>query len=215
MTQLGFDDLLAQTESDNEIHAIRRKYPGLPSSWDDAIPHYFKLLDRCNAAFLVADLDAIKRVYDEAETMAIMLNGRTHGLTARDGAGTRLAEKTRAPPGTIPLWGQQGEFVIEAAGISVRMDTDGIFGIATRYVFMPGLGAHAVDWDKPFISETGFRSFIGYSADLEPGVTIDAFARALIEHHVANALKGRLVRIQDEYADRALKRTVIDSMGEA
>ena len=89
-------------------------------------------------------------------------------MEPRDGAGTRLAEKTRAPTGTIPLWGQEGEFVIETAGISVRMDTDGIFGIATRYVLMPGFAAHAVDWDKPFISETGFRSFIGYSATLSP-----------------------------------------------
>ena len=83
------------------------------------------------------------------------------------------------------------------------METDGIFGISTRYVILPGFAAHAVDFGKPFISETGFRSFIGYGASVEPGVTIEAFAKALIEHHVAHALKCRLVAIDDKYRLRA------------
>jgi hypothetical protein len=214
VTQLSFDELLAQTKTDNEALALKRKFPDLPSSWDEAIPYHHKLIERCNAAFIAADRDEIIRVYDEAEALAEILQGRTSGLLAPDGAGTKLAEKTRGAPGTIPLWGQEGEFVIEAAGIPVRMDTDGIFGIATKYVLMPGFGANAVDYSKPFISETGFRSFIGYSATLEPGLTVDAFAKALIEHHVAHALKGLLVQIEDEYVDRALKRTIADAMGD-
>jgi hypothetical protein len=203
MTQLGFDDLLSQTETDNEAHALKRKYPDLPASWDTALPYYQNLLQRCDAAFLTADVDAINRIYGEAEALATILQGKTSGLLAPDGAGTILAEKTRAPAGTTPLWGQEGEFIIEAAGVAVRMETDGIFGISTRYVLLPGFAAHAVDFDKPFISETGFRSFIGYGADVEPGVTIEAFAKALIEHHVSRALKGRLVAIDDKYRLRA------------
>jgi hypothetical protein len=33
MTQLGFDDLLSQTETDNEVHALKRQYPDLPSGF--------------------------------------------------------------------------------------------------------------------------------------------------------------------------------------
>jgi hypothetical protein len=213
MSQLGFDDLLSQTETDNEVHAFKRKYPDLPASWDTAVPHYQNLLQRCNAAFLAADIDEINRIYGEAEALATILQGKTSGLLALDGAGTILGEKTRAPLGTIPLWGQEGELIIHAAGVTVRMETDGIFGIATRFVLMPGFAAHAVDFGKPFISETGFRSFIGYGASVEPGVTIEAFAKALIEHHVSHALKGRLVAIEDKYRLRAAATTGIEAEG--
>jgi hypothetical protein len=213
MTQLGFDDLLSQTETDNEVHALKRQYPDLPTSWDTALPHYQNLLQRCDAAFLAADGDEINRIYGEAEALATIIQGKTSGLLALDGAGTILAEKTRAPVGATPLWGQEGEFIIEAAGVTVRMETDGIFGISTRYVLLPGFAAHAVDFDKPFISETGFRSFIGYGARVEPGVTIEAFAKALIEHHVAHALKGRLVAIEDKYRLRAAAAPGLEAEG--
>jgi len=213
MTQLGFDALLSQTETDNELRVFKRKYPDLPESWDMAVPHYRNLLQRCDAAFLAADVDAINRIYGEAEALATLLQGKTSGLLAPDGAGTILGEKTRAPLGTIPVWGQEGEFIIDAAGVTVRMETDGIFGISTRYVLMPGFAAHAVDFGKPFISETGFRSFIGYGANVEPGVTIEAFAKALIEHHVSHALKGRLVAIEDKYRLRAAATAGIEAEG--
>ncbi len=203
MTQLGFDDLLSQTETDNEINALKRQYPGIPTSWDMAFPYYQNILQRCDAAFLAADVDAIKSIYAEAEALASLLHGGTSGMLAHDGAGTILAEKTRAPLGTVPLWGQEGEFIIEASGVSVRMETDGIFGVGTRYILLPGFYAHAIDFDKPFISETGYRSFIGFGANIEPGVTIEAFAKALIEYHVSHTLKGRLVAIEDKYKLRA------------
>lgn len=207
MTQLGFDSLLDEGAANNELHQLKVKYPGLPSTWDDALRYHHKLIDRCHAAFLAADIDEINRVYDEAETLADLLqhtaNGYTSGILTADGAGTRLATATRALPGVVPRWGQQGDFIIEAAGMRVRMDTDGIFGIATRFVLLPGFGAHAVDYNKPFLSETGFRSFIGYRADLERGITVDVFAKSLIEYHVKHALKGQLVAIEQKYREPA------------
>ena len=207
MTQLGFDNLLYEGTVSNEMHQLKAKYPGLPSTWDDAIPYHHKLIDRCHTAFLAADVDEINRVYDEAEALADLLQhiakGYTSGILAPDGSGTRLATATRALPGIVPHWGQEGDFIIEAAGMRVRMDTDGIFGIATRFVILPGFGAHAVDYDKPFLSETGFRSFIGYRADLEAGMTVDVFAKSLIEYHVKNALKGKLLAIEQKYRERA------------
>jgi hypothetical protein len=69
---------------------------------------------------------------------------------------------------------------------------DGMFGLGSEYAQMPSFEAHVVDRDKPFISETGYRSFVGLQATLVPGVTPDAFARAAIERHVATELKGKL-----------------------
>jgi len=203
MTQLGFDSLLDEAASSNEMQALLAKYPGMPSTWDDGIPYYRKLLDRCHAAFLAADIDEINRLYNEAEALAELLQGHPGGILAEDGGGTRLAAETRADQGTVPLWGQEGEFIVEAAGMRVRMEVDGIFGIATRFVIFPGYGAHAVDYDKPFFSETGFRSFIGFHANLEPGITQDVFTAGLIEHHVKHALKGKLVPIDPKYRKQA------------
>jgi hypothetical protein len=210
MTQLGFDSLLDEGAANNEMHQLKAKYPGLPATWDEAIPHYRRLLERCHAAFLAADRDEIARIYDEAEAIAYLMNGDTAGILSPDGAGTRLAAATRSQPGAVPLWGQEGEFIVEAAGCRVRIEADGIFGIATRIVLMPGFAAHAVDGTKPFISETGFRSFIGIQADIVPGMAQDEFAIALIEHHVARANKGKLVKIDKERYFRGEPSETVD-----
>lgn len=96
-----------------------------------------------------------------------------------------LARLTAAEPGTVPLWGQEGEFVIEVTGMRVRIEMDGMFGIGAGFSPWMNFSAHAVDWDKPFLSETGYRSFMGMHAALVPGFTPDAFAREVIAAHVA------------------------------
>ncbi len=57
-----------------------------------------------------------------------------------------------------------------------------MYGIGAMPI--PGFGAHVVEPDRPFISETGFRSFVGYNPDLPPGTTPDAYAKLLIEHYL-------------------------------
>lgn len=58
-----------------------------------------------------------------------------------------------AVPGAVPLWGQRGEFLVEAEGIRavVRMEGRG-------FSWMHHFEFHAIDPDTPFISETGYRS---------------------------------------------------------
>jgi hypothetical protein len=55
----------------------------------------------------------------------------------------------------VPRWGQAGDFVILVRDVRVRIDWESIWGFS-----FPAFGAHAVDWHKPFISETGYRSFL-------------------------------------------------------
>ena len=79
---------------------------------------------------------------------------------------------------------------------------DGIFGVASNVFPWLGFAAHAVEWRKPFLSETGYRSFIGLRGSLQPGMTPDSFAREIIALHVARELKGRLLAIKQEYRER-------------
>jgi hypothetical protein len=84
------------------------------------------------------------------------LNGGTFfGCNAGvDSAGPVVSRFCAAAPGTIPLWGQQGEFVISANSVRCWVRYGGGFG--------PMRGGHfeflAIDLDGPFISETGYRS---------------------------------------------------------
>jgi hypothetical protein len=66
----------------------------------------------------------------------------------------------------------------------------------------PGFSAHAVEPDKPFFSETGFRSFIGVHAESSPGITPDVFAREVIAAHIRGECKGKLRPVNAEYRDR-------------
>jgi hypothetical protein len=110
-----------------------------------------------------------------------------------------LARESAAAPGAVPLWGQIGEFIITVDGMKVRIELDGLFGIGGRFIYWPGFSAHAVDYDRPFLSETGYRSFLGIHAEPVPGLTPDAFTGKVIAAYVARGLKGRLGAIEPRY----------------
>lgn len=84
---------------------------------------------------------------------------------------------------------------------------DGMFGISASCVAWLGFSARAVEWEQPFISETGYRSFLGLGGELVPGLTPDAFARDVIAQHNKVALKGKPVAIKPEYRDRTQQRS--------
>ena len=70
-----------------------------------------------------------------------------------------------------------------------------MLGIAS-YSHWLGFSAYAVRQDAPFLSETGFRSFLGVHAPLWPDMDPKAFAEAVIASYVRDALGGRLLRIR-------------------
>ena len=76
-----------------------------------------------------------------------------------------------APEGTVPLWGQAGSFTIDVDGMKVRIEQEGMFGIGAGFSFWPAFSAYAVDYAKPFLSETGYRSFLGAQAEVMAGIT--------------------------------------------
>jgi hypothetical protein len=106
----------------------------------------------------------------------------------------------------VPLWGQSGRFEVACEGMRVCIEMDGIFGLASNVYHWLGFCARAVEFDKPFVSETGYRSFIAVGGELEAGFTPDRFAREFIAAHVKHSLKGRLVAIKPEHRGQGALR---------
>ncbi len=195
-SQLGFDALLTDAESANRAHRFERETGHLPDTMAEAVPFMRILIRQHHAAMQIADVDAVMALRDEAYKLALRLNGGKPGILADDEApGCVLECKNAAPQGDIPLWGQHGSFVVTIDSMRVRIELDGFFGIGGRYKFWPGFSARAVDFDRPFLSATGYRSFLGIHADPVPGLTPDAFTCKMIAGYVERELKGKLVAI--------------------
>lgn len=105
---------------------------------------------------LGGDGEQAAQIREEAEDLAIRLNSGRFGYKADDDSPASVLERqTAAPIGTVPLWGQVGSFIVDLPHVRVRGEFDGIFGLC-----LPAFSAHVVERDKPFISETGYRSFL-------------------------------------------------------
>lgn len=198
--QLGFDALLSDADSQNRAREFERETAHLPKTMEEALPFFRLLLEQHHAAMLAADLCAVYALREEADLLAFCLNGGKSGILAGpDAPGCALGRLTAATPGEVPLWGQTGVFIVEAAGIKARIEIDGVYGVGSSVLFWHGFSAHCVDPDQPFISETGYRSFLGIRSKAVPGMSPDMFARDVLEAFTARDLKGRLVAVDRKY----------------
>jgi hypothetical protein len=201
--QLGFDALLQETESDNRLRKFQRETAHLPDTMEAGLPYYRILIRQHHAAMLAANVDEAMRLRHQADLLARRLNDGEPGILAGpDAPGCVLERESAAAPGAVPLWGQKGEFIVTAGAMRVRVEIEGMFGIGSGFCYWPGFSAHAVDFDRPFLSETGYRSFLGIHADPAPNLTPDEFVRKVIDAHVARELKGRLLAIEARYHER-------------
>lgn len=198
-TQLGFGDLLAEADAANTSRAFERMTMRLPDTMLEGIAYFRDLIERHHEAMLVANEMDVATIREEARHLARKLNGGGTGILAHEDApGYVLARETAATTGEIAFWGQTGSFAIEVHGIRIRIEMEGLFGVGSHSHWL-GLSAHAVDLDRPFISETGYRSFLGAWMELAEGVTPDAFASEIVADHVSRYMKGTLVRIDKRY----------------
>jgi hypothetical protein len=195
--QLGFDALLGAAQADNNARKLARETAHLPGTMEEAIPYFRILIRQHHAAMLAADVDEVMRLRGEADLLALRLNNGERGILADEHApGCVLARETAAATGEVPLWGQEGDFIVTVAAMRVRIELDGMYGLGIHHLFWPGFAAHAVDEDRPFLSETGYRSFIGIHADPAPGLATDEFVSKIITTYVTRELKGRLRAIK-------------------
>lgn len=200
--QLGFDNLLQVAAHDNAARMLDRQTAHLPGGMDEAIRFFRGLIAKHHAAMLAADVAAVMHMRKQAHLLAVKLNGGNAGICAHaDAPAYVLARATQAEPGTVPLWGQTAVFELAVAGAAVRIEMDGMFGISSSICFWLGFSAHAVDWQRPFISATGYRSYLGIGADPVPGLTPLAYAEQCVMGYVRRELRGRLVMIEPRYRE--------------
>ena len=163
----------------------------LPSEIEHGVAHYRGMLEKHNAAMLAGDEKGAASIQKEAVRLATKLNDGEPGiLGGPEAPGYVLMNATAAPPGSVPTWGQKGEFNVRVGDMPVHIRMDGMLGIGRHCAIWPGFDATVVEPDKPFLSETGYRSFIGVHAKLVPGLTPDAFAREVVQHHLKTECKG-------------------------
>jgi hypothetical protein len=198
--QLGFDALLRSADADNHARTFARETAHLPATMDGALPFFRDQLRDHHAPMLAGNVDETMRLRGQADKLASRLNGGDPGILAGpDAPGCVLERESAAAPGAVPLWGQTESFIVDLRGMRVRVEMEGVFGTGSGVCFWPGFAARAVDLGRPFLSPTGYRSFLGIHADPQPGLTPGGFALRVIEAHVARELKGRLVPIEARY----------------
>lgn len=203
-SQLGFDALLFAGDTQNEVRRQEREHAHLPGSIEEALPFFRTLIERHHEAMLAGESEAVQDLRDEADALALKLNNYEPGILAtEDSPGCVLGRLTRAPESTLPLWGQEGSFIIDRRSMRVRVEMEGLFGIGAGSMSWLGFSAHAVDQSRPFLSETGYRSFLGVGGALAPGHTPESFCGAIIDAYVTRELRGRLREITSQYRQRA------------
>lgn len=199
--QLGFDALLQDADINNANQAFERETSHLPSGWADALEYHRKQIADHHAKMLAGGLEAAIAIRKEAHLLAQKLNGGAPGILAsKDAPGCKLDVQASATPGDIPHWGQSGVFDIEAAGLHARVDMGSMFGIGATAMPYLGFSVRAVDPNRPFLSETGYRSFLGCTVPAECGMTTEGFVRRILESFVTRDLRGKLLRVDPKWS---------------
>lgn len=137
-------------------------------------------------ALLAGDVQALDDADLVYRACVIKLNGGTHFGCAD--VQRELEAKLAARPGQIPEWGQAGEFLLDVDGmrIVVKMCLNGLESHC-------GAELWAVDFDMPFVSETGFRHhYMRPPAHL--GRTVDQAVRAEVLESLAGEGKARAIK---------------------
>lgn len=138
--------------------------------------------DAYHAAIMTGDEAARQAAEERAFAVLVALNdGEVFGFAVSGKAPDLMLADTAAEPGSVPHWGQRGEFVLTVDAMRVRVTFDPNLGRS-----MPAhLGLHVVDPGKPFISDTGFWS--RWLNGMVAGQTVDDAARELIEQTLAES----------------------------
>lgn len=140
-------------------------------------------------AMLAADVQALDDAHLVYRACVIKLNGGSNfGSASIQDA---LAAKFAALPGQVPGWGQAGEFLLEVDGMRlvVKMDVASLGNHC-------GAELRAVDFDKPFVSRTGYRhQYMAPSQHV--GRTVDQAVRAEVLELLAG--EGKAVAIDQEH----------------
>ncbi|HIG21753.1 MAG TPA: hypothetical protein EYG02_10505 [Henriciella marina] len=191
--QLGFDGLLHDAHKQNIKRKQEQAWSHLPSTMDDAIAYMrSEILPQHHNAMMALDFETAIAWREEAHLLASKLNGGHCGIIAGpDAPGCILDERSRSADGNVPIWGQSGTFTLSLATMRCSVDVDGMFGIGGKFMQWTSFSVKAVDWDRRFLSSTGYRSFLGYYLETDEPLSVDDFVRHILEGYIKDAFKSR------------------------
>lgn len=148
-----------------------------------------RVLHLYHDAMLAADVQALDDAHLVHQACVVKLNGGTsRGCASVQHA---LAARFAAPAGQVPRWGQAGEFLLEVDGMRLVVKMD-VGNLANHC----GAELRAVDFDKPFISRTGYRHQYMRPAQ-HVGRTVDQAVRAEVLE--GSAREGWATAIDQEH----------------
>ncbi|MDR5791691.1 hypothetical protein P9281_34660 [Caballeronia sp. LP003] len=115
-----------------------------------------RLIGRKHASVLAGDREDAEFCSRHYDRLLQTLNkGTNFGCRAGPNAvGPRLEQALAAPDGETPMWGQSGRMFVSVNGMPCVVEVEGEYGIGGIAHF----SFHACAFDRPFISETGYRS---------------------------------------------------------
>lgn len=134
-------------------------------------------IEDLHASVLACDEDGATVARDRYSAIVWKLNGGTLFACmdrCSPEAGGLLAEAhCRAEPGTVPKWGQRGEFLISVQGIRSRVEVSEGFGRFSLHLEFNAVDPHAL-----FISRTGYRS---HFENVRFGLTVEEVAKGVFQ----------------------------------
>jgi hypothetical protein len=195
--QSSLTDQLDRAEHDR-IMKRRRELAKNPALIKAALPGFLDLLREFDACMKADDIAAAMLVHEKADKYAADLQGGNFGMLCLDGAAHLLERAAAAPDGELPMWGQRGNFIVRVGLTPIRFEVDGIFGVCDPFHF----SIHAVKWDKPFPSETGYRSFFQSMAHVPVGATVADWVTDCVNGYIRENCKKGLPMIAFENRDR-------------
>ncbi|CAM5563525.1 hypothetical protein [Eoetvoesiella caeni] len=130
---------------------------------------------RFHHAVMAKDRDLQNDCALEYSNLVIALNGGTNlGCMVEGAPGHSLTVQCAAQPGEEPIWGQEGEFLLSAHGVTALVRVQGDVPTSRCAV---GFSFHALDPYLPFLSPTGYRSAFTVPT---PGKTVKEVAVAIM-----------------------------------
>ena len=167
----------------------------LPTDRDELLAAAVAAVVEIDAAIMRGDGAAAEAASDRYEAVIWKMNGGTHvgSMADHDAPGQVIERHCAAVPGDVPLWGQRGQFLVADGDMRALVEYEAGYGgpLGAHFQF------HVIDLDRPFISETGYRSHF----DTAQGcMTVDEVARGILA--AQRAEKKRPVMVEASYRDR-------------
>lgn len=182
MPQLGFDFVPPATAQEQQYRAAR----DLPDGEAALIKAARSALVDYDRARRKANEDTVAAAALRYRTIAIKLNGGSpSGMSTEwkdddagegDGAAVRLEKALAAPDGKVPMWGQRGRFILEFPEVRAIVAVRGVL-VGSFH----DLELTALDYDRPFLSETGYLSLHGATHEEDRAETLSLMVKRQVK----------------------------------